>query len=532
MPLAMTKSVSPSGIPVNIRKFLLDGAQFLQRNDLDGAVRSANFALALAPDHPRPIGFLGKVLRKQGRAADAVEALSDAIAQHPRDFELRQELAGALADHGQLNSAIDQYKEALALRTDAQVWYELGNTFDRNSQGEDALHAAQQSINLAPQHMPGRFLRARALTATGRIKDAAEEYRSLTRRPGEAAKAWFGLLDLKTVCLADQELLSIEKLECDSRTTKSDRIFAGFALGLAYESAGRYPDAVRAVQRANSLMRGNIQWSAESHTEEINEIAGAFSGSVGEQSDESGFSVIFIVGMPRSGSTLVEQILAAHPAITGAGELPHVELVIAAESHRRGQEFPHWVSKATEDDWRRLGQAYLQRTQRWHETGRFTDKMPANWKYVGALRRMLPAAHFIFTERDLIETCWSCHKQLFSPGSIRFSYDWSELAQYAKDCRALWRFWNSQYPERCRTQSHEGLQADPEGQVRELLTFCGLRFDPICLDFHRAKRSVKTASAAQVRQRLLPNTSRAERYGESLAPLIRALEGIVTHEVV
>ncbi|MFZ2235695.1 MAG: sulfotransferase [Dokdonella sp.] len=523
----MTKSQPP---PANIRKFLLDGTQCIERNDLGGAERCANFAMALAPDHPRPVALFGKVLRRQGRTTDAVSFLREAVAKHPLDVELRQELAGTLADHAQLDSAIDQYREALALRQDARIWFELGTICDRNSQAEHALHAAQQSIRLAPQHMPSRFLLARALTSTGRIEEAAREYRSLTRRPAQAAKAWFGLLDLKTVRHTDQELFAIEKLESDPRTTESDRIFAGFALGQAYESAGRYRDAVHAVRKANRLMRGSIDWSAESHTANINQIADAFAKPVETPSDESGFPVVFIVGMPRSGSSLVEQILAAHPDMVGAGELPYVELVIAAESLRRGQEFPQWAAHATEDDWRRLGKAYLRLAGRWHEMGRFTDKMPANWKYVAALRRMLPAARFIFTERDLLETCWSCHKQMFSPGCISFSYDWAELAQYAKDCQSLWRVWENLHPERCRVQSHEALQADPEGQVRELLTFCGLAFDPACVDFHSSKRVVRTASAAQVREPLRRNTARAARYGEHLMPLAEALGDVISRK--
>ena len=530
--MAMTKSATPACIPANIRKFLHDGDRYLQCNDLAGAERSANFAMALAADHPRAMGLLGKVLRRRGRTTDAVAFLKDAVARNPRDFELRQELARALADDTQLDSAIDQYREALALRPDAQLWFELGTTCDRNSQGEDALEAAQQAIRLAPQHMPSHFLRARVLTTTGRIEEAAKEYRRLARHPAQAAKAWFGLLDLKTVRLADQELLSIEKLESDPRTSETDRFVAGFALGQAYESAGRYPDAVRAVQRANQLLRRNIVWSSESHSAKIRQIAAAFTKLTEAPSDQSGFPVIFIVGLPRSGSTLVEQILSAHSGVMGAGELPYVDHVIVAESHRRGQEFPSWVADATEDDWRRLGQSYLDRTQRWHKTGRFIDKMPSNWKYIGALRRMFPLARFIFTERDLLETCWSCHKQMFSPGCINYSYDWVELAHYAKDCRQLWRVWENLHPERCRTQSHEALQADLEGQVHELLHFCGLEFEPACLEFHDLKRVVKTASAAQVREPLRQNTARAARYGDTLGPLAIALGNIVTSEEV
>lgn len=526
----MTKLPLPSGVPANIRKFLQDGAQCLKCNDLAGAEHCANFALALAPGHPRPSALLGKVLRRQGRTTAAVTFLKDAVEQQPRDVELRQELAGALADHAQLNSAIDQYREALALHPDARTWFELGTVLDRNSQGEDAIHAAQQAVRLAPQNMPSRFLLARALTATGRIEEAAKEYRSLTRRPGQAAKAWFGLLDLKTVRHTNQDLLAIEKLESDPRTTESDRTLAAFALGQAYEAAGRYSDAVGAVKRANHLMRGNLEWSAESHTAMINHIAEAFARPTAIPPDGSGFPVVFIVGMPRSGSTLVEQILAAHPNMTGAGELPYVDLVISAESLRRGQEFPHWVADATDDDWQRLGQAYLRLAQRWYDMGRFTDKMPSNWKFVGALRRMLPAARFIFTERDLVENCWSCHKQMFTPGCINYSYDWNELVHYARDCRSLWRVWENLYPERCRVQSHEAIQVDMEGQVRELLTFCDLPFDTACLDFHGAKRVVRTASAAQVREPLRRNTARAANYGEFLKPLATVLDEVMNRK--
>ena len=511
-----------------VRKHLVDGHNFLRRNDVINAERSATFAIALAPHHAQPIELFGRVLRRRGNSAAAVELLQAGIERYPDEFGLRRELANALAAVDNLDDAIKQFRIALALRADGEVWFELGSVHDRNAQASEALYAAQNALALLPNHMPSRILLASALTATGKIDEAAVEYRSLTRHPAQAAKAWFGLMDLKTVRLSNDEIALLEKLESIPTASDTDRILLGFVLGRAYEMSERYHEALESLKRANALVRRSVDWSSSSHTQTVEKIALAFVDNRQSANADAvdDCPVIFILGMPRSGSTLVEQILSAHPNVTGAGELQHVDAVIADESRKRRMPFCEWAASAADDDWKRLGDAYLARTRRFQGNGPFTDKMPSNWRYVGALRRMLPGARFIFTDRDLLETCWSCFKQMFTPGRIAYSSDWTELVHYALDCQQLWQQWQETFPSHCRTQSHESLQINPEQQIRELLAFCKLDFDEACLNFHAVERNVRTASAGQVRQPMRRDTTHAKRYGCALASIVDEMNGI------
>jgi sulfotransferase family protein len=236
-----------------------------------------------------------------------------------------------------------------------------------------------------------------------------------------------------------------------------------------------------------------------------------------------GSEAIFIVSLPRSGSTLVEQIIAAHPDVEGAGELPDLSIVIEEESHRRGRPFPTWATEADAADWHRLGARYLERTERWRQRRpRFTDKSLLNAPYVGAAAAMLPGARFVDCRRDPVETALSCYRQWFAQGQA-WSYAIDDIAAFQRGHERLMALWRTRMPASLHTVAHETLVAEPEASVRQLLAFCGLGFDPACLAFHRSDRSVRTASAAQVRQPLRQDTGRAHRYGALLDPLRRAL---------
>ncbi len=292
------------------------------------------------------------------------------------------------------------------------------------------------------------------------------------------------------------------------------------------EVEGRYAEAFDLLVAANAAVRKRLPWSAAAFSREVDAIAAAFpqaspSAAVDE---ELGREVIFIVSLPRSGSTLTEQILAAHPDVEGASELPDLEAVIDEESHRRGAKFPAWAATATREDWHRLGQRYLERTRRWRaQRARFTDKMPDNWRYAGALFAMLPGARVVNCTRDPLETSWSCFKQLFGPGRQAHSYDLADLGAYWRDYDRLMRHWCRLQPARLRDFSYEDLLADAAAAVHSLLEFCALPFDAACLQSHTATRPVRTASAAQVREPLRADTRRALHYGARLDPLRHAL---------
>jgi hypothetical protein len=237
-----------------------------------------------------------------------------------------------------------------------------------------------------------------------------------------------------------------------------------------------------------------------------------------------GHEAILIASIPRSGSTLVEQILASHPEVEGANEIRDLRELIDAETSRRESAFPLWVNTAEASDWQRLGREYLARTERWRTSKpRFTDKSLVSWYLVGAALAMLPAARVVVVRRDPVETCLGCYRQCFSEAS-GFACDLNETALYCADFLRLTRFWLKRYPERVFDLEYEALVAEPEPVIRRLLAFCDLPFDRACVEFQKTPRAVMSLpSAAQVRQPLRSDTARSARYGSKLDPLRQRL---------
>ena len=343
-------------------------------------------------------------------------------------------------------------------------------------------------------------------------------------RDGAGIEAWARLATLKTVSFDAADTEQLERLFAAPATSPEQRARTGFVLAKALEDSGRFSEAYAVLGIANAIKRRGLKWDARAFSASIDAIVQAFRAPIESSSPSSlGHEVIFIVSLPRSGSTLVEQILATHPEVEGANELGDLSGVIDGESRRTGMEFPAWVARATPDDWRRLGEEYLQRTERWRRRHpRFTDKALSNWGYVGAVAAMLPGARFVDCRRDPLESCLSCWRQLFASGQS-FTYDIAELAAYWHDYERMMRFWQSRHPGLARIQSHERLVDAPEDEVRALLEFCGLPFDANCLAFHQTPRAVHTLSAAQVREPLRKDTARAWRYGDLLLPMRLAL---------
>ncbi len=306
-------------------------------------------------------------------------------------------------------------------------------------------------------------------------------------------------------------------------TGEDDRIAIGYTLGKVEEDRGHHAEALAALTRANALLRRRAPWS-ENALRQYVERSLTLTGKLPKPPNPTfGSEVIFIVGLPRSGSTLLEQMLAAHPEIEGASELNDLGEVIQAESQRRGLAYPEWIAKASAQDWLRLGRDYLKRTARWRaRKPRHCDKQPDNWKHVGVLRAMLPGASIIDLRRDPLETAWSCFKQQFYQ-LPHFSCDFADIAAYLQLCQHALDGWRARDPAQIQLQRYEALVADPETELRRLLPAIGLDFDPRCLDFTQVERSVRTASAAQVRQPLRRDTARTDDYGALLGPLRAAL---------
>jgi len=503
------------------------GNQCLDRGDDARAEQSFAAALRDAPDHPVLLRARAIALHRLNRNGEAIALLRRVLELQPDDAIACNTLGTALAAVGDTAAAVVALQRACELAPDfAASWFNLGKALTLLARADDAIGPLQRALTIDPAFESARFLLAEALMMSGRSDDSAEQYRAVLRRAPQSGLAWWGLANLKAVRLEESDARQLATLVRQPGLAVPERIGAAFALGKALEDAGRDAEAFAAYGEANAFARRHFPWNATGFDAWLARLLAAFEAPAPAPvplDARLGHEAIFIVGLPRSGSTLSEQILAAHPQVEGASELPDLGAVIAEESHRRRRPFPDWAREAGAADWRRLGQRYLERTARWRERRpRFTDKMPANWLLIDAIRAMLPGASIVDCRRDPLETCWSCFRQIFWE-LHEYSYGIDDLAAYwhAHD-RAL-RVWRGRYPDRIREQVYEELLADPERQTRELLAFCELPFDPACLRPHEATRSVRTASAAQVREPIRRDTARAPRYGALLDPLREAL---------
>jgi Flp pilus assembly protein TadD len=482
--------------------------------------------LARSPGHAEALRLSGLLHGRCGRRAEARAVLQQAVALHPSDALLRSDLGNALAACGEADAAFASWRQACALAPmQPMPWFNLGRNLQLRGDSEAAVDALQRAAALAPDLLPATLLLGDALVHLGRFEEAEARYRAALRLQPACGDAWRGLSNIKTRALsdADADLLAAQLARSDIGET--DRIAMGYAIGKLEEDRGRYPQAFAALSGANALLRRRAPWSAAAFNAYVEAALAATAQLPAPPDPTLGHEVIFIVGLPRSGSTLFEQILAAHSQVEGASELPDLGELIQQESIRRGRPYPQWIPEATAADWHRLGREYLNRTARWRERRpRFTDKMPENWKHAGILRAMLPGASVLEVRRAPLETGWSCFRQQFYQ-LPHFSCDLADIGTYLRGCERAMDAWRGRDPRHVHLRRYEDLLTAPEADIRALLDACGLPFDPACLEFHTARRSVRTASAAQVRQPLRGDTARASHYGALLDPLRASLAG-------
>ncbi len=490
-----------------------DGAESAARQILDGV-------LAMTPEHPEALRLYGILHARAHRHAEAQAVLRRAIAQWPDYALAHSDLGNVQQASGNVEAAFVSWRQACALAPDAAMpWFNLGRNLQLQGDTDAAIEALARTHGLAPDFLPALILLGDALVHAGRFDDADARYRAALALHPACGDAWRGLANIKTrpLSAADREQLAMALRRTDLSPT--DRIAMGFALGKVCEDQGLHEQAFTALNVANAQLRELATWDAGAFHAHVDAMLAACARLPAPMDATLGHEVIFIVGLPRSGSTLFEQILAAHPDVEGASELPDLEQVLNEESARRRQPLLKWIGASTAADWQRMGQRYLELTARWRRNKpRHTDKLPSNWLLSGVLAAMLPGARIVDARRDALEAGWSCYKQQFYR-LPHFACTLTDIAAYIRDYERVMALWQAADPQRIRTQRYEALLAEPEREIRALLVFCELPFDPACLDYHQAKRSVRTASAAQVRQPLQRDTARADHYGALLDPL-------------
>jgi len=506
--------------PVAVNRMIAT-EQALAANRPDQAISQLGPVLASHPNHPDVLRLHAGVLSLRGEHRSALREMHRALEQRPHEALYHNAFALFLAEAGELDQAIGFLHRACELQPRfVLAWYNLGLFLTRSARFDEARDALRRALKLAPDYSAARAQLADLLRMDNFRDEAIAEYRKLLAEQPWAGMAWWGLAEIKTLHLGTADSDAIRHALVHPRAADGDRIAMGFAMAKALDDQGRYTESMQALAAANDIARRHRAWNAQVFASAIESINAATCTTSAEQG--FGSDVIFIVGMPRSGSTLIEQILASHSKVEGTAELTDLPLVIAEESARRKKAYPAWLPEMNADDWQRLGRRYLERTARWRKNRPiFTDKLPNNWMHIGMIRAMLPGARIVISQRDALETCFSCYRQYF-PGND-YTRTFSDLASYWRTFDAAASYWSKKEPAHVYQHVYEDLLKSPESQIRALLNFCGLPFEEACLRFNETKRAIGTPSAMQVREPLRADTARAPRYGQLLNPLRQAL---------
>ncbi len=512
--------------PLHAEAMLSRGDCLDQLGRSEAALASYDAAISLKPRMAEAHANRGHLLRRLGRLEEALAGYTQAMALQPRVAGHHSNCASVLNALGRHREALAEYDASLALHPGfAPAHYGRGAALFALGDSEGALQSFTRAANLRPAHADTWAQMAQTLGVIGRSEEAAIAAERALAVDGTSADAWYVRAQLKRFTAGDQDLdrMEVALAQTDPRATE-DRLNLDFALGKAWMDAGDGARAFAHLDRGNALQRSRISFDLQAHLKVLDAMAASLDaeavqrlGGGGHASDRP----VFVIGMPRSGTTLVEQILASHPTAHGAGESPLVGQ-LAGRLPQAGEGLIEALSPA---ELVRLGAEYAERLQALAPGAvRIVDKMPGNFLFAGLIRLMLPNARIIHCVRDPLDTCLSCYATRFTTGNP-FAYDQRELALHYRGYERLMRHWRAVLPTaRFMEVRYEEVVADLEGQTRRLLAFCDLDWDERCLQFHQTRREVRTASSSQVRRPLYSSSvGRGQAFADHLGPLIEAL---------
>jgi len=460
------------------------------------------------PHHPEAMRLLAAI-GMELHVNDDAEFLLESVLELKPDFDLaRMDYVKVLERRQKFSQAWEAASE-LRRRMPGNLAAELAYANQCSSIGryDEALEVLEPLIKQSPQPWHVQMLRGHALKTIGRHEEAVEAYRAAYQGRPEFGDAWWSLANMKTFRFDDGEIAKMRSMIDAGGLTPVDEIHLSFALGKALEDRQEWADSFKHYAQGNAIKRKRVDYSAERMQADFERQKTFFSPDRADQLIVGGFDApdpIFIVGLPRAGSTLIEQILASHPSIDGTLELPNIlALAHRLNGRRRRDEEPRYpgvLAKLSAEERSTLGQQFIEETRvHRQDAPLFLDKMPNNFRHLGLIFSILPEARVIDARRAPMGCCFSGFKQLFAEGQD-FSYSQSDIGRYYRDYVDLMDHWNRVYPDRILQVNYEDVVVDLETQVRRMLDYLGLPFDPACIEFHRTQRSVRTASSEQVRQ--------------------------------
>lgn len=489
------------------------------------------------PQHVEAMRLLADLGVKTNVLDDAEFILESAVEFEPKNNFARFDYMNVLYRRQKYAAALEQSEILLAKEPD-NIDFRVGYANQLVATGDyDGALEIYEDILPDVQNRADLFLvYGHALKTIGRTDEAISAYQNAYGVRPEFGDAYWSLANLKTYRFTDVEVDAMRTNESATSTHVEDRAHFCFALGKHYEDSNEYQSAFEFYERGNELRQSQLKYTPELMSQRLAAQKSVCTKAFFEAKADQGFAVedpIFIVGLPRAGSTLLEQILASHSQIEGTLELPNIAALAYELGGRRkiGEEpkYPACLTELTPEKLHQFGKAFIDDTQVHRDAGdRFIDKMPNNFRHIGLIHAILPNAKIIDARRHPMACCFSGFKQLFASGQ-EFTYGLGQIGRYYKEYVDLMDHWDAVLPGKILRVQYEDVVADTETQVHRILDYLGLPFEEACLEFHKTKRSVRTASSEQVRQPIFTSGLEQWRNFEPwLGPLKDALGPVLT----
>ena len=508
-------------------------AQALMRNDLVAADRILRQCRAAHPDTVTMLRLLAELETRRDRLPEAERLLRTALRKDPAFAAGRFQLAANLYRQNRPDEAIAELDHLLAANPSDDAARKLkAAVHARFGRADEALAIYEAMLDEDPGQPLIRLSYGHVLKEVGRLKEAVAAYRRVTEATPALGEAWWSLANLKVAALTDADVAAMENALDRDDLSATERLHLHFALGKALEDLASYRRSFGHYAEGNRIRRGLINYDPHAIAEFVNRAKALFTPEFFEA--RRGFGSpsrepIFVLGMPRSGSTLVEQMLASHPSVEGTAELPDIPMMansLKRKAHKSDQHSLDWIANLGKEECLALGEDYLRRTRAHRKSERpfFIDKLPNNWQHIAFIHLILPNAAIIDVRRDALGCCFSNFKQHFAAGQ-EFTYDQREVAAYYKNYVAFLDHLDRSLPGRVHHLSYERLVTDAKAELRALFSYLDLAFDERALRFHANDRAVKTASAQQVRQPLnRKGVDQWRAYEAFLGPMKEILE--------
>jgi tetratricopeptide (TPR) repeat protein len=496
------------------------------------ALMSFDRALVVWPDFAEALSNRGNTLKELKRFEEALMSFDRALAVRPDYAEALSNRGNVMKELKRFEEALASYDRALAVRPDfAEALSNRGLVLHELRRCEEALASYDRALTLQPDFADAHHNHGVTLKSLGRLAEARRAVERAIQLAPQNPSHFLNLSEVYQFVAGDPHVAMMEDLARNIESLPVEQqIELHFALAKAYEDIGHRNESFRQLLVGNALKRRHINYDETKSMVEFENFTAAFTPELMWTFQHVGVpssAPLFIIGMPRSGTTLIEQILASHPRVFGAGELPNLDNAVDSMRSTGGItiSFRELMLNISGEHLQQLGARYVFEITRLAPNATYiTDKMPSNFFFVGLIHLALPNAHIIHVNRDPVDTCLSCFSTLFADGNYH-AYDLSELGRYYRRYQTLMQHWHRILPPgRILDVRYEDVVADLEGQARRIIAHCGLDWDRRCLDFHESKRPVHTASVAQVRRPIYSSSvGRWRAYEPFLRPLLAEL---------